>query len=88
MSNTNLRRKVDFVAIVKNCQEIGLKYIKEWSPINPSWPIKEGGSYLRLSTDEQVLVDHGSLEQQIHICCQNAESRSKQDNVNWWTPAT
>lgn len=78
-----MSKKTNFDEVVNSCHEIGLNYIRNWAPIDPSWPIKYGASYLRLSTDEQVLVDRGSLEQQIHICCQNAESRSRHDHVNY-----
>ena len=38
-----------------------------WQPVDPSWDTINGAAYLRLSTDQQVSVEKGSLEQQIYI---------------------
>lgn len=61
--------------IVSHCEAIAQKYTRDWK-INPEWPVIESAAYIRLSTDEQVDVDNGSLEQQIHIAVDEAKTRS------------
>ncbi len=63
--------KKDFKALViknvEDCKLIAQSYINQWKPVNPSWETIEGAVYLRLSTDMQVSVEKGSLEQQVYI---------------------
>jgi DNA invertase Pin-like site-specific DNA recombinase len=72
--------------VVKNvaeCKLIARKYIEEWKAANREWPTIEGCVYLRLSTDMQVSVEKGSLEQQIYIAISEAETRSTSEQVNY-----
>lgn len=69
--------------IVQECREKATQMVADWEPANPEWPIIDGCAYLRLSTDEQVAVEKGSLEQQIYIAVSEADSRSKSDRVNY-----
>jgi len=78
-----MKSKIDLNKIVADCQKVAAKYIKTWQPVNRSWRTIEGCAYLRLSTEEQVLVDKGSLEQQIHLAVLEAEARSKQRRLNY-----
>src|SRR5665213_263096 len=68
---------------VEDCKLIAQKYILEWKPTNPEWPTIEGSVYLRLSTDMQVSVEKGSLEQQIYIAISEAEGRSSSEQTNY-----
>lgn len=69
--------------ITADCHSLATKYIKDWKPVDPSWPTEDGCAYLRLSSVEQVLVEKGSLEQQIWITVSEVEIRSKQDKINY-----
>lgn len=69
--------------IVQDCKKIAKDYISDWKPINIAWPTVEGCAYLRLSTDQQVLVEKGSLEQQIYIAISEAVIRSNNDRINY-----
>lgn len=69
--------------IVNRCESLAESSIKNWKPVNPEWDTIDGCAYLRLSTDEQVLVDQGSLEQQVHIAVAEAQARSHQNKVNY-----
>ena len=71
--------------IVQDCKRIAKDYVANWKPINPSWPTVDGCAYLRLSTDQQVLVEKGSLEQQVYIAISEAVIRSNSDRVNYRT---
>lgn len=75
--------KIDVDKSVADCRLIADNYIAKWKPIDPSWDIVDGCLYIRLSTDEQVSVEKGSLEQQIHILVAEIESRSRQDRFNY-----
>ena len=77
------KKKLDINKIVNDCKRIAANHIKNWSPQNDNWPVIEGAAYLRLSTDEQVLVEKGSLEQQVHLAISEAESRSKLSQTNY-----
>ena len=69
--------------IVSKCKKIANDYIVHWQPVNADWPIVNGCAYLRLSTDEQVAVEKGSLEQQVNIAISEATIRSGSDRVNY-----
>lgn len=79
----NERKKLDLDKIVGDCKSIAASHIKNWNPINDGWPTIDGAAYLRLSTDEQVLVEKGSLEQQVYLAISEAEMRSKQSQTNY-----
>lgn len=68
---------------VDECKLISQRYINEWKPVNPQWTTIEGSVYLRLSTEMQVSVEKGSLEQQIYIAISEAETRSTAEQVNY-----
>jgi DNA invertase Pin-like site-specific DNA recombinase len=68
---------------VEDCKIIAQSYINQWKPTNPSWQTIHGAVYLRLSTDMQVSVEKGSLEQQIYIAISEAESRSATERLNY-----
>ena len=80
---TSAERKSHILQIIQDCRRIADAYVKNWEPIDKSWPIVEGCSYLRLSDDKQVAVEKGSLEQQIHIAISEALIRSKSDETNY-----
>ena len=69
--------------IVGDCKAIAQQYIESWEPVDSDWKTVEGAAYLRLSTDQQVSVEKGSLEQQIYIAISEAVSRSKSEKVNY-----
>ncbi len=69
--------------IIQDCKVLGQKYVENWEPVNPEWETVRGAAYLRLSTDQQVSVEKGSLEQQIYIAISEAVSRSKTEKVNF-----
>ena len=51
--------------------------------MNTEWPTVDGAAYLRLSDDQQVAVEKGSLEQQINIAVSEALIRSNADRTNY-----
>ncbi len=59
---SKIEKKVLIQKIVSDCKAIAEDYIKDWKPVDPTWPTEEGCAYLRLSTDMQVMVEKGSLE--------------------------
>ena len=69
--------------IVDDCRIIAHNYVKNWKPFNKEWETIEGAAYLRLSTDDQVAVEKGSLEQQIYISISESEIRSKAQKTNY-----
>lgn len=72
--------------IAKNVNDtkiLAQKAIDNWKPIDPSWKTVNGCAYLRLSTDKQVLVEKGSLEQQVHIATSEAEIKSRESHINY-----
>lgn len=78
-----LPKKIFVEKAVHECRAIATSHIQKWKPVNPDWPTIDGAAYLRLSTVEQVLVDKGSLEQQIHLAIAEVEARSRQKKVNY-----
>ena len=76
-------RRRQIAQIVDECRQIALDYIRNWAPHNSNWETVEGCAYLRLSTEDQVLVEKGSLEQQIHIAVHEAQLRSQTDTTNY-----
>lgn len=83
MTTTTSQRKLDIEKAVRECKEIANSYLSSWKPVDPKWKTIEGCAYLRLSTDDQVLVEKGSLEQQVYMAINEAESRSKQKQKNY-----
>lgn len=69
--------------IVSECKEKAKNIVANWEPVNPSWATVNGCAYLRLSTDDQVAVEKGSLEQQINIAVSEALIRSQTDRINY-----
>jgi DNA invertase Pin-like site-specific DNA recombinase len=69
--------------IVIECRRLAQECVTSWRPVNPEWPIVDGGAYLRLSDDQQVAVEKGSLEQQINIAVSEAVIRSNSDRINY-----
>ncbi len=81
-SNAALKRnQID--EVVAACRQIAETYLKNWKPIDKSWEVAEGCAYLRLSTEDQVTVEKGSLEQQVHIAINETANRSASDLVNY-----
>lgn len=78
---SDVKKLVD--KIVADCEKLAFNYVKTWKPVNKNWDILEGCAYLRLSDDSQVIVEKGSLEQQINIAVSEAEQRSTRDKVNY-----
>jgi hypothetical protein len=76
-------RKRAVNAAVARCHEVANEIIRNWKPLNSAWAIIDGCVYIRLSTDEQVIVERGSLEQQIFIAVSEAIDRSKHDQINY-----
>lgn len=80
---SKVERKALIAKAVESTTNIAQTYINDWRPVDPSWSTIEGCAYLRLSTDMQVLVDQGSLEQQVHIAISEAEIKSRDHNINY-----
>lgn len=80
---TAKEKKALIAEIVDGCRKLAHKLVNDWKPINRDWPTLPGCAYLRLSHDDQVLVEKGSLEQQIHILWEEAIVRSHQDKINY-----
>lgn len=80
---TRVQKEIQLNEIISTCRQLAQDYIKNWKPLNGSWKIIEGCAYLRLSTDEQVLVEKGSLEQQVNIAVSEANLRSQNDEINY-----
>ena len=68
---------------IQDLKKLGEALIAQWKPADPSWPTEEGAVYIRVSTLEQLLVDQGSVEQQVYIAVSEAVSRSQQDRINY-----
>ena len=69
--------------IVEDCKTLAQQYIETWQPVDPTCSTINGAAYLRLSTDQQVSVEKGSLEQQIYIAISEAITRSNAHKVNY-----
>ena len=69
--------------IVHDCEVLAQSYIDNWEAIIPESQTIEGCAYLRLSDDSQVIVEKGSLEQQVNIAINEALIRSHKDQVNY-----
>lgn len=80
---TREEKKALVARIVGECKEIAQKHVDDWKPLDPTWPTIEGCAYLRLSTDKQVMVEKGSLEQQVHITASEAEIKSRENKINY-----
>lgn len=80
---TSAERKKLVQKIIGECRDLADRYIKDWKPADPQWPTIDGCAYLRLSTEHQVAVEKGSLEQQVNIAVSEAEIRSHHDRVNY-----
>lgn len=80
---TAKEKKSLIAEIVQGCRQLADGLVSGWKPINREWPVVTGCAYLRLSHDDQVLVEKGSLEQQIHILWEEALVRSHQDKINY-----
>ncbi len=76
-------KKKVFDQSVKECRDLASKYIKGWKAINKKWETIEGVAYIRVSDSKQVLVDKGSLVQQVNIAAQEAITRSHQESINY-----
>ncbi len=76
-------RRAQIDRIVADCREKARKIVVGWQLTNPDWKVIEGCAYLRLSTDEQVAVEKGSLEQQINIAVSEATIRSSSERINY-----
>lgn len=76
-------QKLQIEKIIQDCRKIANDYIKNWQVIDSKWETVAGCAYLRLSTDQQVAVEKGSLEQQIYIAINEAENRSNADKLNY-----
>jgi DNA invertase Pin-like site-specific DNA recombinase len=81
LNSKNKREMVD--RIVSECREKANQIVANWELVDSSWPVVDGCAYLRLSTDEQVAVEKGSLEQQINIAVSEATIRSHADRRNY-----
>lgn len=77
------KRKIDIGKIVAECRRVADAHIRNWKPEDPLLPTIDGAAYLRLSTDEQVSVEKGSLEQQVYLAISEAEIRSRQNKTNY-----
>ena len=77
------QNKIDLDRVVDECKRIANEQVRNWKPFDKTWKTIEGSVYLRLSTEEQVRVDKGSLEQQIWMAVLEAETRSKQKKINY-----
>nr|BFD65123.1 recombinase family protein [Bdellovibrio sp. HAGR004] len=78
-----LKKRILIEKIVEDCRKAISKYHASWRPQNEDWPTLEGCAYLRLSTEDQVTIEKGSLEQQVNIAISEAEIRSQAGHVNY-----
>ena len=76
-------RKLLMAKAVKECETLANQYLANWKPVNKKWETYEGAAYLRVSSSSQVLVDQGSLLQQININVDEAKDRSFKEQVNY-----
>ena len=76
-------RKIRIAKIIADCRILADKIVREWKPIDPTWKTVKGCAYLRLSTDNQVDVEKGSLEQQINIAVSETIIRSNSSKINY-----
>ncbi|MCK5883894.1 MAG: recombinase family protein, partial [Bacteriovoracaceae bacterium] len=76
-------RKALMAKAVHECEVLAQEYLDNWKPVNKKWDTIEGAAYLRVSDSEQVLVDKGSLLQQININVDEAKERSHTEHVNY-----
>lgn len=81
MSGRDKRLAVERIVIA--CRTLAQDHVRTWKPVDCAWPTIEGAAYLRLSDDQQVAVEKGSLEQQINIAVSEAVIRSNSDRVNY-----
>src|SRR3989338_7489457 len=81
LSSKEIKALVDKTVV--ECNSIAKDYIRTWKPENQDWDTIEGSVYIRLSTPMQVIVEKGSLEQQIYIAISEAVERSKRDTINF-----
>jgi DNA invertase Pin-like site-specific DNA recombinase len=80
--NASAKKKL-ITKVIIDCENLAQKYIETWSPVDRTWDTVEGCAYLRLSTEDQVLVEKGSLEQQVNIAISEAVIRSNSDKINY-----
>jgi DNA invertase Pin-like site-specific DNA recombinase len=86
MSEKRLSREEKRALIAKvitDCKDIAERYVNDWKPVDATWSTIEGAAYLRLSTDQQVMVEKGSLEQQVNIAASEAEIKSRENKINY-----
>lgn len=77
------QKRILIEKIVEDCRKVIAKYHANWKPQNEVWPTLEGCAYLRLSTEDQVTIEKGSLEQQVNIAISEAEIRSQSEHANY-----
>ena len=75
--------KLLIAKMVSQCRERALLLMKQWRHFDKSLPTKDGCIYIRLSTESQVLVEGGSLLQQVNISFEDVADRSRADQVNY-----
>ncbi len=80
---TSKERKALMAKAVQECEMLADQYLTNWKPVNKKWETYEGAAYLRVSDPSQVLVDQGSLLQQININVDEAKERSFREQVNY-----
>jgi DNA invertase Pin-like site-specific DNA recombinase len=76
-------RKAVIDRVIATCRNLADRYVAEWKPLNYEWETAVGCAYLRLSDDNQVVVDKGSMEQQVNIVVSEVVSRSNTDKINY-----
>lgn len=76
-------KKALIAKVIADCKSIADQHIKSWKPLNHNWPTIQGAAYLRLSTEDQVMVERGSLEQQINIAIVEANLKSQEKQKNY-----
>lgn len=64
-------------------QEKANHHIKNYQPVNSNWPTVEGGCYLRLSTDDQIIKGSDSILSQMEISIKEVKARSIKEQVNY-----
>ena len=81
MSGKDKRLAVERIVIA--CRDLAKDCVRSWKPVDSAWETIDGAAYLRLSDDQQVAVEKGSLEQQINIAVSEAVIRSNSDRANY-----
>lgn len=80
---TRADEKLLILQMIELCQSRAAQLMAAWKVVDKTWPTKNGSAYIRLSTEDQVLVAGGSLEQQINLAFEDVARRSQDEQINY-----